>query len=169
MKVLMIIAQKDFRDEELFDTRSVLEQNGIKADVCAKSHDIAAGKLGGTVKPDLAFSDVVEADYSGIIIIGGPGAFDFIGDETINGLVNYFHGQDKLVAAICIAPAILARGGFLKNKKATICAGSEKYLVEGEAIVSADDIVIDGNMITANGPAAASRFGQAIVDFLKNR
>ena len=42
------------------------------------------------------------------------------------------------------------------------------YLQHNGAIFKEEEVVQDGNLITANGPAAAAKFAWAIVDFLKN-
>ena len=70
------------------------------------------------------------------------------------------------MAAICIAPAILAKAGILFGKKATVHPSGIDYLREANAICTEADVERDGNIITANGPVAASLFGQAIVDQL---
>ena len=80
--------------------------------------------------------------------------------------------QNKVLAAICISPIILTKAGVLKGKKATVWSSPLdkswiKVLQEsGQAIYQEEDVVVDGKIITANGPAAAGRFGQAIVEVL---
>ena len=59
MKALLIIAPKDFRDEELFDTKTALEEEGIDVIVASRTRGEATGMLGRTVKPDLTLDDVV--------------------------------------------------------------------------------------------------------------
>lgn len=162
----MLIAQKDFRDEELFDTKSVLEQNNIDVRVAAPSNELAVGKLGVTIQPNLSFSEIEPARFNAIILIGGPGAYDLIDDADVHELILKFHQSGKIVAAICIAPAILARAGLLQGKKATIHPSGQNFLTEAGAINTEADVERDGNIITANGPVVASMFGQAIVDQL---
>lgn len=166
IKAVMLISQKDFRDEELFDTKSVLEQNNIDVRVAAPSNELATGKLGAIIQPNLSFSEIEPARFNAIILIGGPGAYDLIDNASVHELILKFHQSKKILAAICIAPAILARAGLLRDKKATIHPSGQNYLEEAGAIYTEADIERDGNIITANGPAVASMFGQAIVDQL---
>ena len=169
MKVVMIIAQKDFRDEELFDTKEVFENSGLYVDVAASEEKTASGMLGGSIEPDIKISEIEVSKYDAIVFIGGPGAYDFIDDNSIHELANNFYGQRKLVAAICIAPAILARAGLLKNIKATIHDSGVEYLQNAEAIYTGNDVEVGENIITANGPAVASLFGHQIVKYLKTK
>jgi len=162
----MLIAQKDFRDEELFDTKSVLEQNNIDVRVAAPALLVAIGKLGAKIEPDLSFAEIEPARFNAIVLVGGPGAYDLIDNANVYELILKFHQAGKTVAAICIAPAILAKAGILFGKKATVHQSGVDYLREANALYTEADVERDGNIITANGPVAASLFGQAIVDQL---
>jgi len=167
MKLVMVIPQKDFRDEELFDVKTVLEENDFKIHIAAPTKDIALGKLGSEVLPDIDFPDIEEGRYEGIIFVGGPGAFDLIDNKLLHAAAQKFFEKDKLVAAICIAPAILARAGLLAGRKATVNLSGTNYLEAAGVLLEDNDVVVDGKIITANGPAAAARFGQEIVNYFK--
>ena len=162
----MIIAQKDFRDEELFDTKSVLEQNNIDVRIAAPTLEVALGKLGAKIEPNLSFAEIEPARFNAIILVGGPGAYDLMDNANVRELILKFNQSGKTVAAICIAPAILAKAGILFGKKATVHPSGIDYLREANAICTEADVERAGNIITANGPVAASLFGQAIVDQL---
>ena len=71
----------------------------------------------------------------------------------------------KPVGAICIAPCILAKAGVLKGRRATVFPGKEytDILREGGATVVRAAVVEDGLLVTANGPNAAARFGDALI------
>lgn len=55
---LLMVAPRDFRDEEFFTPRRVLEEKGAQITVASSVKEMAKGMLGGTVRPDIAFSDV---------------------------------------------------------------------------------------------------------------
>jgi protease I len=57
-KVLFIIAQMNYRDEELLTPKQILENSGYECDVASITADPATGMLGGVVKPDLAVHSV---------------------------------------------------------------------------------------------------------------
>ncbi|MBC7337341.1 MAG: DJ-1/PfpI family protein, partial [Clostridia bacterium] len=57
-KVLMIVAHRDFRDEEFFEPKKTLEGRGARVVVASSSLEEARGMLGSTVKPDLLLKDV---------------------------------------------------------------------------------------------------------------
>jgi 4-methyl-5(b-hydroxyethyl)-thiazole monophosphate biosynthesis len=71
----------------------------------------------------------------------------------------------KCIAAICAAPAlVLAHYGILEGKKAT-CYPAAK-LRERLSDVSEDPVVIDGHIITSQGPGTALQFSLALVELL---
>ena len=56
-KVLLIIAQKGFQSKEYFDTKDVLQNEGIHVVTTAPLHEMAYSHMGDEVMPDLALSD----------------------------------------------------------------------------------------------------------------
>jgi len=165
-KVLMVIAKEGFRDEELFETRKQIERKGHKVSVASTTTSEARGAMGGTIKPDLTVSAVDVSIYDAVVFVGGPGAKVLLKDEKILALAKAAAQAGKLVAAICIAPEILANAGLLKGKKATAWRGSQDHLKAKGALVKAGPVVQDGRIITGNGPGAARAFGEAIAKYL---
>jgi protease I len=102
-----------------------------------------------------------------IIFIGGGGAEQYFNDITAHQLLKSAKEKGKIYGAICIAPVILANAGLLKDKNATVFSSEIETIKNAGAIYSTDDVVVDGKLVTANGPAAAKRFGEAIVTLLK--
>jgi len=162
-KVLMIIAPENFRDEELFTTRSELEKAGIEVKVASTTKETVRGMLGGRITPDLTLDEVRVEDWDAIVFVGGVGCQVYFEDETALSLARQAAQQGKKVCAICIAPVILANAGILENRKATVWDGRFKEMLEEKGAKFVDrDVVVDGNFITANGPNAAAKFGKTI-------
>ncbi len=76
-KVLMIIAHRNFRDEEFLEPKKIFEKNGLKVVVASSRIDEAKGILGLRYKPDITLYDVNVEDYSIICFIGGPGSTEY--------------------------------------------------------------------------------------------
>ena len=165
-KILMVIAQTNFRDEEFLGPKEVFEKNGFQVTVASKGVSEALGVLGARVKVDLDVSQVKVADYDGLVFVGGPGASVYFNDQAALSLAKAAVGQEKVVGAICIAPSILANAGVLTAKKATAFSSEEENLREKEAEYTGEAVTVDGKIVTANGPGAAREFGEKIVDLL---
>ncbi len=121
----------------------------------------------------LPFIDAVNPDdYDGIFIIGGPGALDCLDNSTTYSIMQKIAARNKPFGAICISPRILAHAGLLKDKKATCWNGNrqvEELFKKHEISYVNQPVVIDGTIITANGPQAATDFGKTIVSLIKER
>ncbi|MFH0935306.1 MAG: DJ-1/PfpI family protein [Candidatus Omnitrophota bacterium] len=165
-KVVMVIAPQDFRDEELLEPKAILEKCGVEVKVASASTDIALGKLGAKVKPDLLIKDIRTKDFDVVIFVGGIGASRYFDDQLVHQLLKDALKENRVVAAICIAPVILARAGVLKDKRATVFSSEEKEIKGAGARYSGRPVERDGNIITAAGPFAATEFGREIAKAL---
>lgn len=165
-KVLFIIAPSDFREPELFEPMEVLEKAGVKTDIASRKTGPVSGAGGGTASATIALSSVDASNYDAILFIGGSGASAYFNDATAQQIAIDAVEQGKILAAICIAPSILANAGILKGKKAT-CFSSEASNLEAKgANYTGQAVTVDGKIITANGPGAARQFGQEIAKAL---
>ncbi len=162
-KVAMVIAERDFRDEEFLKPKEVLEKAGIAVKVVSTSLNMAFGVLGAEVKPDLLLKDIKAEDFSALVFVGGAGASRYWDDPLSHKLVRDAESAGKVVAAICIAPVILSRAGILKGKKATVWSSEAEQLRSGGAEYTAAAVEQDGNIITASGPQAAQEFGRTVL------
>lgn len=172
-KIAFVIAFRDFRDEEYFIPKEILEKAGAKIITFSSSLGTAIGKLGGETEVERELENLDVSNYNAILFAGGPGAVKYFEDEKALLVCRQAVEQDKVLGAICIAPVILAKAGVLKGKKATVWnsaidKSAIKILKKEGAIFNADNQVVkDGNIITASGPLAAQEFALAIVEMLK--
>ncbi|MBI4652661.1 DJ-1/PfpI family protein [Candidatus Kuenenbacteria bacterium] len=168
-QVLLIIAFDGYQDKEYEDTRVELESSGVKIMLASNSKGMAHGSLGGSINVNLLISEVKADQYDAIIFIGGPGAaVAFQKNSEAHRLAKEAISQNKILAAICIGPTILAKAGVLKNKKATVWSSLMdkspiEILKQNGAEYVDQNVVVDGKIITANGPSAAKDFGKTIV------
>ena len=165
-KIAMIIAENNFRDEELFQPKGIFEKNGMQVKIACASMRQANGALGGTIKPDMLVADINPDDFDAIIFVGGGGASQYWDDAVSNKLAQDALKGNKVIAAICIAPVTLARAGILKGRRATVWSSEAGQLKAGGATYTASGVERDGNVITASGPDYARKFGQEIVKAL---
>ncbi len=164
-QVLFIIAFTEFRDEEYFIPKSILESSNIKTNTASCRKGLAVGVNGGEVKVNMTLDDVEVSKYDAIVFVGGMGAIKDLNNEKSYRIIR--EAENIIVSAICIAPVILARAGVLK--KATVWTSnmdkSAKKILEEEGVEYIDkNVVVDGNIITANGVESAEEFGRVLLD-----
>ncbi|MFA5044287.1 MAG: DJ-1/PfpI family protein [Kiritimatiellia bacterium] len=166
-KVLIVIAAKDFRDEEFFDPYNRLRQCGAGVTVASSVKGRAASVSGKTTATDKLIAECKAGDYDAVVFIGGPGAAEFFTNATAHALARAAVEQNKVLAAICIAPVTLANAGVLKGRKATVFPSFKDQLAAQGALVVGKDVVQDGKLLTASGPKAAREFALALVKMLE--
>ena len=164
-KALLIVAKNDFSATEYAKTSSALKSGGMECTVASSSTGACKGDSGKRATAALALSSVNVADYDAIVIIGGNGIKKMWNNPEAHRIVQQAAAQDKVVAAICAGPGILAHAGIMQGRKATGHSGSgaRSALKDNGADYTGKKVEVDGKFITANGPKAASSFGKTIV------
>ena len=105
-------------------------------------------------------------DYDAIVIPGGmPGSTLLRDNKKIIEFYQTMYNSGKLVAAICAAPIVLSAAGITDDKEVTSYPGFDKE-INYKNYNSDKAVVIDKNVITAQGPAVAILFGYEIVNYL---
>jgi len=127
-----------------------------------------AASPSGDPGPSLAvpINEVDATAHDAYVFIGGLGIQDLETDEPTRQLARGAVENQKLVAAICAAPRVLAAAGVLKGKQATCYPTSRKFLESKGAIVVSSPVVIDAPIITADSPDSADAFAEAILTYL---
>ncbi|MBU5312588.1 DJ-1/PfpI family protein [Tissierella carlieri] len=136
------------------DTVSITEDNEVKG-----AHEIV-------VLADKTINDIKDIDdYDAVIIPGGlPGATNLRDNDKVIDVVKKINENGKLTAAICAGPIVLERAGIIKDKEITSYPGFEDDLKNGVYIEQ--NVVRDGSIITARGPALAVDFAIEIIKYL---
>ncbi len=168
-KVLFVVAPKNFRDEELLETEKILSGYGAKSTLASTTKGNVVGMLGAVVRPNALLSEVDPKDYDVVVFVGGSGCPVLWDNEDAHRIAQEAYKAGKLVAAICLAPVILARAGLLKDCKATVFETAKGELVKGGAKYVEKSVVRCGRIITANGPKAVRRFAEAIKEALTEK
>jgi protease I len=169
MNLLVVIAPEKYRDEELLVPVAVFDEYAIDYDIASTRTGPCEGMLGAQVDATKQISDADPVDYDGIVVIGGIGSQDYLwGNPTLLVLVKTFFETGKVVAAICLSPVVLAQAGVLRGRQATVfrSPASVREMERGGAHLVDFPVVSDLDLITANGPGAARKFAEAIVEKL---
>lgn len=162
--ILMIVAPHNFRDEEFQKPYDYFLSKGYNVTIASTTTDSIKGMLGLKIKPDKRLNEIVPDSFDIVVMPGGSGAGVYFKDTTVSKILENFNARNKIIAAICLSPVTLAKNGILKGKKATVWSSpfTKKALEKNGAIYVNEPVVIDGNVITANGPKSALKFAKAI-------
>lgn len=166
-KIAFLIAPHDFRDEEYFQPKVILQSRGIEVDTVAKGNpEEVTGSQGGKAHTDAVFEDVKPENYDGIVIVGGPGVKDYFDDKQVHQTVREFMNKNKVIGAICSGPRVLANAGILNSTKVTSFIKDREAIEERGIVWVSQPVVVDGLVVTAQGPDEAIEFGEKIVSIL---
>ena len=136
-------------------TVSIMEQREVEA-----AHGLK-------IYADVLFDDADPEECEMMVLPGGmPGAKYLSKHEGLVAQLGSFIENDKWVAAICAAPALVLNGnGLIAGKRAT-CFPGMKAKMDGTEYLE-DTVVVDGKIITSRAPATAMAFGLEIIRQLK--
>lgn len=169
-KIAMIISPKGYQDTEFGTPYKYFKDHGATVDVYSTKKGTAVGSVGGTFNVEHTLGELNVSNYDAIVFIGGPGTPIVRSDNNSVSIAKNAVKNNKILGAICWSPTILAKGGLLVGKNATVWDGEDdelgintsEYLEQQGARYTGENVTIDGNIITANGPLAAQKYAEAI-------
>lgn len=168
-RILVVVAEKGFRDEEFDVPYRAFKAAGHEVTVASTGPGVAEGKLGMRVKPDATVDAVDPSKFDAVVIAGGPGSPTYLWpNRKLHEILRDVACRDGVVAAICLAPVTLAKAGLLSGKKCTVYRTPES-VKEIEAVggrLQKDHVVVDGKVVTGDGPDAARAFAEAVLKLL---
>lgn len=166
----MVVGQRYFRDVEFTIPKARFEAEGALIVIVSSNLSIAEGDEGTKVKPDILIDDLNVSVFDAIVFIGGSAVKkDFWESPQAHAVCREAVEKDKILAAICWGPVVLANAGVLQGKKATghDAQGADGILKSKGCIYTGESVSVDGSIITAFGPSSADSFATAIIDALK--
>lgn len=168
-KAALIIASDRFRDEELFETQRAITEAGVEIVIASSKTGVIKGMRGGKAEATILVNELKVDDYDAIVFIGGSGAKEYFDSDVALNIARQAAQKEKVLAAICIAPTVLANAGLLQGVKATSFPSERVRLKKAGAQFTDAPVERDGLIITGKGPEAASEFGKAVADALTER
>jgi len=167
--ILFVVAPNGFRDQEYFTPKEIFEENGFETHTSSIILGDLQGADGGTTAASIHLNEVNIEEFDGVVFVGGPGMTELLDDVEMVKLAKSFFETEKLTAAICIAPAVLANADIIEGKKITSWAGVENNIKKAGGIFTGKRVEQDGNIITADGPTSAKLFANEIMEYFQNK
>lgn len=165
MKGLMILAD-GFEDTEALTTRDVLTRAGIEVTTCSITDRLEVeSSFGVHVLADALLKLIFDCEPFDFIILpgGGRGTRNLSECQFLKQYLDYFMSKNKLVCAICAAPSILGKYGYLENRKYTCFAGFSAGI---RGNFTGNEVEKDGNIITARSMHYSIPFALEIISSL---
>lgn len=108
---------------------------------------------------DMAINDI-DTDSIDLLVIPGGNPTSLVDSLELKCFVEDLVRKNKIIGAICGGASLLAGLGVLKGKKCTgntsgVKPSDDEYKYFSESILSDEQVVVDGNIVTAQGQAYA--------------
>ena len=164
-KVLLILAE-GFEEIEAVAPIDLLRRAGAEVRVAGLAGTVVRSARGLPIQAERSL-DRVRGDFYALILPGGgDGARNLAASAKVRSLILEMFQAGKWVCAICAAPVlVLSPTGILDGKSATCYRGMESGF--GKSVKYAGQkVVVDGNVITSQGPGTAVDFALAVIEKL---
>lgn len=113
--------------------------------------------------PDAEWQKIDPASFDALILPGGArGTEELCRDVRVLETIRCLIAAGKIVGAICAAPLVLRSAGVLAGRRATCYPGLAAQLAGAKYL--SDRVVVDGNLITSQGPGTAFEFALRLVE-----
>lgn len=141
---LMRRAQIDIQTVSIKDTKEVQTSHGI------------------TLFADRIFEETDFGDADMLVLPGGMPGTRYLGEyQPLTDLLTDFYEKGGKIAAICAAPSVFAKLGFLKGRTATSYPSFMEKL-DG-AVTTEAAVAVDGNVTTSRGLGTAIDFALSLI------
>ena len=164
---ILIFVEDAYEDLELWYPKLRLIEAGIHVTVAGpKAGQKYVGKNGYPCVSDALISEIVSADFHGVICVGGWMPDKLRRDSKVLQLICEFAASGKLVAAICHGGWMPISAGVYRGAKVTGSPGIKDDLLNAGAIWSDASVVVDRHFVSSRKPDDLPDFCRAMLDVL---
>ncbi len=165
MKKVILFFANGTEEVEALTAVDLLRRAGAEVTVAGVGGKELTGSHNIRITVDADADEISSYDYDMAVIPGGmPGTMHLDESAAVEKTLSAVYENGGFLAAICAAPLVLGKRGYLKNKKAICYPGFEPYL-EG-ALLSDSRVCRDGRIITAAGAGVALDFALLLIGAL---
>ena len=166
MNKVLLYLSPGFEEIEAVTIIDLLRRADIEVTIAGLEEKSVRGSHGIIINCDQYYENIDPTEYDYLVLPGGqPGTNNLKNNETVLKNVRHFAEQNKLIGAICAAPAVLLQAGIVKDIKITSYP-SEKHLFN-PADYKESSVVIDNNIITSRGVGTAIEFTLDLIGLIK--
>lgn len=166
MKKVYLLLADGFETIEALSPVDIFRRAGVDIKTVSISNSLtvtSSHKI--TVKADLLVGESMLDDGDMIVLPGGYPGYENLGKSAdVGALVKKYYKEGKYVAAICGAPTVLAKYGVAEGSRIT-CHHTAIEEMKAYQYVGGS-VVVDGNLITADGAGHSIDFGLALARVL---
>ncbi len=161
-RAALILCFNGFDDNEYHGLKNAFDRLAMPYVVYSSKIGIAEGMHGSKLQTEHRIAEFNAEEVDVVVFVGGRGLEEYLNNPKIHNIAQEMLSKGKILAANYWAPAILANAGVLVGKRATITPIEAETLKKHGANYIDEILVIDGNVITGNGSAAAELYADLV-------
>ena len=165
MKVVILLAN-GFEECEALTPADVLRRAGAEVFLTSISGDTAVtGAHGITVVADTLISELDHDGIDALILPGGLKGTEALGESyQVAELIRKTAEAGSYVAAICAAPSVLGKMGYLDERNIACYPGFEEAMPLANR--TGEKVEVDDIFVTAEGMGVSLEFGLKLTELL---
>ena len=160
----MIVCEQGPEECEALIVYDLLKRAEIETDLIGFEKTIISSH-NLSFNPTKLFEEINSKEYDCLILPGGmPGTVNLERNPKVSYLINDFQIDNKLICAICAAPSLLIKKGYLMDGEFTCYPGFEHGFTS-----TREKVHVHNNIITSNGLGSAIEFSLKIIEKLLSK
>jgi len=158
----------DYEDLELWYPKLRLEEAGAHVTLAGAADGANYhGKHGYPCVADATISEMDAGDFDGVICPGGWMPDKLRRDPKVLELLQAFHADRKLIAAICHGGWMPISAGIYRGVQVTGSPGIKDDLVNAGAKWHDAEVIVDRHFVSSRKPADLPAFCKAMIEVLR--
>jgi len=165
MKRVLIPLAPGFEEIEAIAVVDILRRAGLEVTMAGTVYGPIEGRNKVRVLADTSLNSVKDQDFDMVVLPGGAvGTENLKNDPMVKEVVERLYKKGRFITAICAAPTVLSAIGITAGK--TVTSHPTVRLKLDKEKLSDERVVVDGNIITSQGPGTAIEFAFKLVEVL---
>ena len=165
MKRVLIPLAPGFEEIEALAVVDILRRAGAEVITAGTVENPIEGRNKIKVLADTSLDSLKDHDFDMIVLPGGTvGTENLKKDVRVKEIVERLYKKGRFVTAICAAPTVLSAIGITAGRTVTSHPTVRTKLDKEK--ISEERVVVDGNIITSQGPGTAIEFAFKLVEVL---
>lgn len=164
--ILMVVANNGFQDVEFSVPYEIFRARSFLVDICAKEKWECVWVFWKRINANCEVDIVDSSRYDMVVFIWWWWAYSqYFWDKNYLKLAQ----KAKKIWSICITPMILSDSWILNGVKVTWWNQNDvqkNFITKNWWIFLDQDVVVCGNIVTANWPSAANLFAEKCVELI---
>jgi putative intracellular protease/amidase len=152
MKVALLVAPKDFKDESVAQLKLMLGKWDVQAVITSYSTHDCVGYHGAVYAPQINSARITPDEFDALVLIDGKGVdsyklYDF---RPLLDTVKLFSMRNKMIASIGNATKIVARANVVSNVKVAMPSDDDarRLIILYHGTPSKEDVEYDKGILT---------------------